>query len=402
VRSIPAVLRTSLAALTALLVLTIVASPVAAASWRPIAHLAPAGHLAGSDSVAVSGNTVHAVYTRGGVVYQRSTDGGRTFAAARRLATSSPDTASSTALGVAAYGRTVAVLYVQAPVGTGTRVWYVRISLDSGASWERPTKVGVGHSTTGGAGDGSVALTSSGLYVAWTDPSTGEVLLRRNVIPGHGFEPQIRLGTTTNRDIQNIPTTLRSDVALAAYGNRVAAFWAPDGIAQGAIGQIVMRRSLNSGASWSAEETVATDAAVVVGARPAAVSAFSSTILVAYQRSDGKGMIAKLRDWGRTITPHSVTPAPTAGGNPEIADVSIGHGAARLVYASYASDGSVDKLWLRTSTDAGTTWGAATLAVGATPAKKSLANIVSTSGGLAVVFGRFVSSSGGVEARAFN
>lgn len=32
---------------------------------------------------AVSGNTVHAVYTRGGVIYQRSTDGGRTFAAAR-------------------------------------------------------------------------------------------------------------------------------------------------------------------------------------------------------------------------------------------------------------------------------------------------------------------------------
>jgi hypothetical protein len=395
-RSIP------LAASVALLALIIGASPVAAASWRPVVTLAPTGRVAGGDSVAVSGNTVHAVYSRSGVVYQRSTDGGRTFAAARRLATSSPDTASYTALSVAAYGRTVAVLYVQSPVGTHTRVWFLRISLDAGSTWERATRVGVGTSTSEGAGDGSVVLASSGLFVAWTDPATGEVLLRRNVAPGGGLSPQIRLGTTTNRDVQNVDTTFRSDVALAAYGNRVAAFWAPDGIAEGSVGRIVARFSSNSGATWTDEDTMAGDAAVVVGARPAAVSAFSSTILVAYQRSDGRGVVTKVRDWGRAIEPHSVTPAPASGGNPVLTDVFIGYGAARVVYGSYSTDGKLDKLWVRTSTNAGTTWGAATLAVGATPAKKNLANIVSTTRGIAVVYGRFATATGGIQARAFD
>jgi hypothetical protein len=344
---------------------------------------------------------VHLVFTRGGVAYQRSTDGGRTFATARRLATSSPGGSAYLALSVASYGRTVAVLYVQTQAGTSTRTWWLRISLDGGSTWERATRVGTGTATTGGAGDGSVALSSSGLFVAWTDPASGVVRLRRNVSPGGGLGGPIALGTTTNRDVQNVATTFRSDVALVASGPRVAAFWAPDGIGEGNVGRIIARYSANGGGTWTPEETVATDAAVVVGARPAAVSAFSTTILVAYQRSDGRGVVAKIRAWGRTVEAHAVTPAPTSGGNPILTDVFLGYGGARLVYGSSASNGSVDKLWVRTSANAGTTWGAATLAVGASPAKKNLANIASTSRGTVVAFGRFASPSGGVAARAF-
>jgi hypothetical protein len=228
------------------------------------------------------------------------------------------------------------------------------------------------------------------------------VLLRRNTAPGGGLSSLIRLGTTRNRDVQNIATAFRSDVALAAYGRSVAAFWAPDGISTGVGGRIVARFSTDTGATWTPEGNIAEDAALAVAARPAAVSAFSTTILVAYQRSDGKGVVAKVRGWGKTVEPHSVTPAPTDNGNPLMADVFIGYRFARLVYASYTFDGLIDKLWVRTSTDAGNTWGPAVAALGATPGRKNLPNIVSTTGGFAVVYGRFASPSGGVEARAFN
>jgi len=41
--------------------------------------------------------------------------------------------------------------------------------------------------------------------------------MRRNVVPGRGFEGAFTIGRTTSRDVQNIPSTLRGDVALAAF-----------------------------------------------------------------------------------------------------------------------------------------------------------------------------------------
>jgi len=391
-----------IAATAALLCVLVVASPVSAASWRPIQQLASSGHLNGSDSLAVSGNVVHVIYTRGGLLYQRSANGGRTFAAPVRLAISSPDSASYTALSVAAYGHEAAILYAQVVPGTSTRSLYVKVSSNDGRTWGHAIKVATLHLTQS-VGDGSVAITSRGFFVAATASNTGQVTFWRSTAPGsQPWQSQV-LGTTTNRDVQNVATSLNGNVALAAFNNRVNVFWAPDGIAQGSIGHIVQRRSSDAGATFFHEEPVAANAAVVVGARPAAVSVYSTTILVAYQRSDGRGAVLRSTNAGASWATFVATPSPTETGNPDLQDVFVGYGgAARLVYASYTSNASVDKLWVRTSSNSGATWSPATQAVGATPVKKNLANVVATSGGMAVVYGRFVSPSGGVEARAFN
>ncbi len=388
-------------ALLGLLLVAFVAAPVSAASWRPVVQLATSGHLAGSDSVAASGGTVHLIYTRSGVAYQRSTNGGATFGSPVRLRASSPTTATYTALSVSSYGKTVSVLYARVAVGSDVRTLHLLTSLDGGITWEPIVAIATGRSTTR-AGDGAVALSSGGAYVAWTEPSTGEIRMRRNVVPGRGFEPAFTIGRTTSRDVQNIGSSLRGDVALAASSNRIAVFWAPDGIAEGTVGHIVARRSADSAGTFGREDAVASNASVVVGARPAAVSVFSTTILLAYQRSDGRDVVLRSANAGASWSTFVVSPAPTAAGNPVIQDVFVGYGGvARLVYASYSANGSIDRLWMRSSTDGGAHWGSASEVVGSNPTKKSHANVVGTTGGVLLAFERFAAPSGGISVRAY-
>jgi hypothetical protein len=399
-RSVP--LPLPMALIAGAVLLGLLATPTSAASWRPVVTIASSGHLTGSDSLAVSGSTVHAVYNRAGVItYQRSTDGGRTFHPTTIVRSSGIN--RYTALGIAAYGGRVGILYGKVRSDTTTVTLYAKVSFDGGLHWSNPSAV-TGWSQSGGGWDAAIAVSSTNFAVAATLPG-GYVTV------WHSANPTSRqwrgidngLGRTTNRAVQNDPAHLTGNVALVAWADRVAAFWAPDGIGEGTVGHIVMRQSYDDGATWGSEVTVASDAAVVVGARPAAVSAFSTNIVLAYQRSDGKGVVVRMRHWGNWIEPHSVTPPPTAGGNPDIQDVFIGYGGiARVVYAAYASDGSVDKLWVRTSTTSGTTWGPPVLAVGSTPTNKSHANLGSTSQGFVVMFERFASPYGGVSSRAFS
>jgi hypothetical protein len=390
----------------AFLALLILATPTVAASWRPAVELAPSGRVARSTSLAASGNTVHALYTRAGVVtYRRSVDGGRTFAAPMALVRSSA-TNTFTAVAIASYGERVAALYSMVQAGHPPTSLRVRISEDGGRTWTKSFYVGGTATPTSGA----VAVSANGYWVAMSAGGSvgmSHATSAKFTSCGVGCleEPKWTfqyVGTTTNRAVQNDPNSLDGRVALAAWGNRVNVFWASDGIAEGIVGHISERRSLDGGTTWLPEQTIASDAAVVVGSRPASVSAFSTTILVAYERIDGRGVVLRSTNAGATFSARAVTPAPSTGGNPDIQDVFIGYGGiARVVYASYASDASTDKLWIRTSTNGGATWGAAVAAVGASPTKKNFANVVSTSAGFVLLFGRFATPTGAVWERAY-
>ena len=300
------------------------------------------------------------------------------------------------------YGNRAAILYERTRSDTRTRSLYVKVSTDGGRRWSSPIAVAA-YAAGQTIGDGSVAVTSTTFLVAATQPRSGTVTVWRNPDPLRAPWRSTIVGHTTNRKVQNDATAFKGDVLLAAWGDRVTAFWAPDGIGEGSVGQIVQRGSADGGATFGAEQVVASNAAVVVGARPAAVSVFSTTILLAYQRSDGRPTVLRSTTSGYAWSTVVASPAPSANGNPEIQDVFIGYGGvARLVYASYVGNRVGDKLWVRSSTDGGAHWGSPVTAVGAFPTFKNEGNIVSTSRGFVVGFGRYASPSGGVYARAWN
>jgi hypothetical protein len=194
--------------------LPIVMGPVSAASWRPVVTLASGGQLTGSDSVVASGATVHAVYTRGGaVIYERSTDAGRTFVATTLVRSTGVSTYG--ALGIAAYADRVAILYGRSRSDSPTRTLYAKVSLDGGRHWSAPTTVAA-WTQAGGPLDAAIAVTSTTFFVAAT--VQGRIDAWHSTRPTTGWHAVAgSLGQTTNRQVQNDPTRRTGDVAIAAW-----------------------------------------------------------------------------------------------------------------------------------------------------------------------------------------
>jgi hypothetical protein len=397
-----AILRTLLLAFGASLVVLASPAEVVATTWTPIQQLAPAGRVPGAASLAITSGATHAVYTRRGVVYRRSTDGGRTWAPERRLARNSLDNSLTVgALAIAARNRTVVALYSVTDRPNEMRTLRVRQSLDEGLTWSSSTAI-ASYGVPGLAGrtDGTIALSAAGIFVGWTDPASGEIRVRSSLDGGGTYSPAVVVGTTVNRSIQNQPFPLNGNVALAAAANRLAVLWAPDGITGGSVGSIVQRRSIDAGTTFAPVETLASDAAVVVGARPAAVAVFSAWILVAYERSDGRQVLLRSADAGASFTTQLPTPLPTTSSSSILWDVFVGYGgAARIVYIVYAGSDQPDRLLMRTSVDYGAHWTTAQTVAGPSPEHKNFANVVAH-GRTIVVFDRYLSSYGGVYARS--
>ncbi len=272
----------------------LITSPVAAAGWRaPVVVGTSSDGLAWMNSLAVTENgTAVAVFTdpSGQNGYQaaflsRSVNGGATWSRASKL--SDPSVCAAGSAAVSAVGSNVDVAWGEFPAADCTQphtvgaVWYAHSS-DNGKTFSAAKRLSP---ASGFAGVLDIASASSGLVVVgWTDDGSAAMYVRRSTDSGSNFEPAQLIGTTTAHPFETRPDRPDGSVTVAAG----------DGVAYVAYlssqSTIKMRRSSDSGTTWSAPVKLAANAD---GFSEIDLSAEGPRAVVAYAATNGK------TDWAR-------------------------------------------------------------------------------------------------------
>lgn len=186
------------ASISALMLVLAASMPAAAIGWQPPQPLTTSGQVAAepASTVAYEGGTaviyrelvedVYRVYVR------RSTDGGTTWTAPRRL--SSPNW-SATGASLAARGSKLDAVFKERRAGGAWRVIY-RSSTDGGLTWSAPVAL----SPPGvRAGVPSVARRQYTVAIAWTNELTGEVSVRVKHDGDATFGRRMEIAMSRNR-----------------------------------------------------------------------------------------------------------------------------------------------------------------------------------------------------------
>lgn len=214
-------------------------------SWGPPRRLSHGPGTSDNPSLAVVDDLVHVVFwdeRQGGrqIYYARSRDGGMSWEEERPL-TASPGGPAYPS--VAADGDAVHVVYVDAREGSA-EVYYLRSS-DGGTTWNEPERLSSrpwsSHTPTVATADGAV-------YAAWTDTrdqmldgSLEEEYFRRSLDSGASWEAEQRL----THDPANSWAP-----SLAADASDVWIVWFDE---RGGGWEIYTKRSTDRGATWTAD-----------------------------------------------------------------------------------------------------------------------------------------------------
>jgi len=339
-----------------------------------------AGGCAEAD-VAVVGQYVHLVYVdRGGssigLYYRRSTNGGRTWEAARLLSTMTHNWADFHPQ-IAASGSTVRVVFHDKR-GTCTAI-YLKQSTDYGATWwaditisdttaesSRPDvctrgdtihiiwDTGYRRSTNGGSSWGAVNAAVSGQAIACAggkvyvvghiqDGSAYKLTFQRYT--GASWESAVRFAT--NGTSWPVPD-------VAADGNNVYIAWDQELDTDGAPEEVRFRRSTDCGANWGSDQRLANIADNYVYRSPRLAAASGNVYLTWYGDRDKYWSVEVYykqsanggASWGNTYR-------LTYNGNndfDELPAVAVFSGTVHVVWDRMAN-GTRSVYYIRTGTD---------------------------------------------------
>ena len=325
-------MRRFVAPLVALLALLVIAAPVAAASWTHPSDITQTHDAFPSyaRSLAVVGDRVHLVDSRlnSQIEYRRSMDGGRHWTAPLILA--QPDSQFTSVLAdpaIAARGSLVIVAY-RAHDATAAYL-FVRRSTDGGVTWGRPLQV-ARVVTDRRIGEQSVAISSAGVFVVWTNRVNGDIDLRRSTDSGVHFGHVQRIGVTTNTFSPGDPTFTDGMIGLAAAGHNVYLAWSPSG--SGTADSIVLSRSGNGGSTFHPAVTIFADANFGWPSLQAA----GSFLVGQFQASDGSLWVLQSSDRGRTV---KVRTLATPDGVSNVAEGSVAVDPEGNALISYSRSG---------------------------------------------------------------
>ena len=291
----------------ALVALLMIVAPVAAASWT-----APADITATHDafpsyarSLAVVGDRVHLVDSRlnGQIEYRRSLDDGAHWSAPPIIA--QPDAQFTSVLGdpaIAARGSLVIVAY-RAHDATAAYL-FIRRSTDGGLTWG-PRRQVARVVTDRRIGEQSVAISSAGVFVAWTDRTNGHIDLRRSTDGGVHFGAVHRVGVTTYTFFPGNPAFTDGLIGLAASGDDVYLAWSPSG--DGNADSIVLSRSLNGGSTFHPAVTIFADPNFGWPSLRAA----GSNLVAEFQAADGSLWVLHSTDRGRHVEQRKIAAPDT-------------------------------------------------------------------------------------------
>ena len=354
-------MRPFLAPPVALLAILLIAAPVAAASWTHPASITHSHDAfpAYARSLAVGGDVTHLLDSRstGQIDYRRSLDGGAHWSAPLTLA--QPDTTFTSVLAdpaIAARGSLVVFAYRAHDASAA--YLFIRRSTDGGLSWGAPQQI-ARVVTNRRIGEQSVAISSAGVFVAWTDRVNGHIDLRRSTDGGAHFAPVKRVGTTTYTFFGGNPDFTDGLIGLAATGHSVYLAWTPTG--DGPADSIVLSRSLDGGATFQGPTTV------FVGPSFGwpSLAADDSDLVSEFQATDGTLWAFHSTDRGHTVGTRQLA-APD--NSTTVAEGSVGIDDGDAVFSFSRSPlpsgdaAPVGKILVRRSHDGGAHWEASEVA----------------------------------------
>jgi hypothetical protein len=344
--------RTTVASLLALIATLALTGSTLAVTWAAPVQLTTSGNAwANLPSLATTGGSkVIAIFSdeTDGVdrVYIRlSADAGATWDPAVMLSSAgAPDAAYGT---VAAVGQTVDVTWSEgSDCDHGPCPLYYATSTNGGTSFGAPLLLSP---LSALALRSQVARCGDVVAVAWTDGATDTVQARVSTNGGTSFGTAKTVGTTTNNPRD---TDVGHDgLATVAVGNGVVfVAYYPNSHT------LKMRRTVDNGATWKKAKTVSS---AVDGLEPASIVASGLKAVIAYTRGSGQATWTAIRrtiDKGATWKAEQTLAGSSlpASGDP----VAAVNGSTWRVAYLRCSNASCDTtaIYLRSSTNGGKTW----------------------------------------------
>ena len=379
------------AALAAALALTVALSSGALGiGWTAPARVTdsrPSELTALHELTSVPG-ALHLVHARIGpkpaddrVVYQRSTNGARTWSREQILFRSTKaDPAVVPNLAIAAEDQLVAVAW-RTRGDHGSSLW-IRRSEDGGRTW-KPRQLLAQNGQPRGIGVPALSVAGGRVIAAWTLRSKGKVLARRSTDGARTWGKPVTLGTT-HLSIDCDRATLDGLVGLGASGDTVHLAWSDGKDGACLSNKLLVRTSRDGGRTWGAARTASTTKTY---GWPE-VTARGPYLLISLQEPDGGFTIVRSRNSGRTFKEHGFTPAKDRALG--AADVLLPGGAtAWLVYADVlydANDVASSRIRFRTSHDRGATWSAGQTVVDTASKLRQAANLAAAGSKPVILF----------------
>jgi hypothetical protein len=216
---------------------------MARADWTPAKRLTWTSGWSWRPAIAVdSGDHIHIVWsddTSGNheIFYRKSTDGGTTWSAPKRL-TTNWGTSENPSIAVDS-SDTIHVVWEDS--STGYEEIFYRQTTDEGTTWSAAKRLTW---TAGSSEVPDLAVDSSGaIHVAWQDdtPGNDEIFYKKSTDGGASWTSVKRLTWTSG-------ASWRPDIAIG-QGQAISAIWGDDTTAQYEY-EIYYKRSTDGGASW--------------------------------------------------------------------------------------------------------------------------------------------------------
>jgi Tol biopolymer transport system component len=196
-----------------------------------------AGHSEHPD-IAVDGLNIYVVWNdatpgNGEIYFKRSTDGGTTWSANRRLTNNAGESRRPQ---ISVNGSNIYMVWREET--TGNREIYFKRSTDGGITWSANRRL---TNNAGESQDPQISVNGSNIYVVWDDDSTGyrEIYFKRSTDGGITWSANMRLTNNTNS----------WSPVIAVDGPNIYVVWGNDTPGNG---EIYFKRSADRGATWTA------------------------------------------------------------------------------------------------------------------------------------------------------
>ena len=298
-----------------------------------------------ATAIAVNGANVYVTWqdtTPGNceIYFRRSTDGGTTWNAAKRL-TFNSGYSESVSPDITVNGSTICVAYQGN--ASGNDEIYCRTSTDGGATWQAAKRL------TFNSGDSctpKIAFSGVSLCLVWWDDTPGnpEIYFRKSTDSGATWQSAQRL--SNNSGDSYCPD-------IVGYGSYLYVVW--NDVSSGNT-ESYFRRSIDSGATWQSQKKLTNNSGAFEGYTSIAVGGMLGANLFAawHDNAPGNFDIYFRRSTDKGVTWQTIKNLTDNSGNSYCPAIAV---SGSNVYVTWQDDiPGNDEIYMRKSGDGGVTW----------------------------------------------